>query len=272
MEHEVTIYAEKIFNLGSMPITNSLLASFLSIVVVGLIIGSLRIKKRGAPTGLQNLFEMVIEGAVGLAESVTGSKQKAMLFLPFVLPLFFFILINNWLGLLPGIGSIGFSEEGHFVPLFRGATADLNTTLALALVAIFITHLAGVKLVGLRAHANKFLAYKTILQIPKEIKKGNYQAMVVNPIKFFVGLIEFVGELSKTASLSLRLFGNVLAGEILLGTMMSIFAFILPIPFLFMEIFVGLIQATIFAILSLVFLSIMSENHDDHAEATAHPH
>ena len=266
MEHEVTIYAEKIFDLGFLPVTNSMLAALLSLlIVIGLVL-FLKIKKNGVPSGLQNLLEIVVEGATELAESVAGSKQKAMLFLPFILPLFFFILINNWLGLLPGVGSIGFEEGQHFVPLFRGATADLNTTLALSITALFITHFAGIMIVGLRAHTNKFLAYEMFLSIPREIKKGNYAAIIVNPIKFFVGIIEFIGEFAKTASLSLRLFGNILAGEILLATMMSISAFILPIPFLFLEIFVGLIQATIFAILSLVFLSIMSEDHEKHEE------
>jgi F-type H+-transporting ATPase subunit a len=230
MEEKLTIYAEKIFSWGTFDVTNSMIATWLSLAIVIGFVSLIKVRKSGAPKGVQNLFEMVLEGAAGLAESVTGSKERAMLFLPFILPLFFFILLNNWLGLLPGVGSIGFEEGGRFVPLFRAATADLNTTLALSITALIITHFAGIMLTSLRAHTNRFLAYDSLLKMPGEIKRGNYQAIIVNPIKFFVGLIEFIGELSKTASLSLRLFGNVLAGEILLGTMMSLFAFALPVP------------------------------------------
>lgn len=261
--HEVTIYAEPILNAGFITITNSLLLSFVSLILVFALVRLIKVEESKAPKGLQNAFEYIFEGALDLADSVTGSREKSVLFLPFVLPLFFFILINNWLGLLPGVGSIGFIEYGKFVPILRGSTADLNTTLALSLASLFITHLAGIAIAGWRSHVNRFVAFDSLLALPKEIKKEGTKALIINPIKFFVGLMEIIGEFSKTASLSLRLFGNILAGEILIGTMMSIFAFLLPVPFLFLEIFVGLIQAAIFAILSLVFLSIMSERHEE---------
>lgn len=259
--HEAPIYAESIFHIGSFPITNSMITSWIALLIVIVFALSIKIKKSGVPSKLQSGFEIIFEGALNLADSVTGSRKKSFQFLPFVLPLFFFILINNWLGLVPGVGSVGIAEDGRFVPILRGATADLNTTLALSMTALFVTHLAGVILVGFRKHLSKFVGFGLLFAIPKEITRGNYEAIAVNPIKFFVGLIEIIGELSKTASLSLRLFGNVFAGEILLSTMSSIFAFVLPIPFLFLEVFVGLIQAVIFATLSLAFLSVMTEAH-----------
>lgn len=268
MEHKITIYAEEVFHLGFLTITNSMLSAWLLLFFVVFFVSIIKIKKKGAPAMVQNILELVSVSALDLADSVTGSRKKSMMFIPFIMPLFFFILLNNWFGLLPGIGSIGFMENNHFIPLFRGATADLNTTLALSITALFVTHLAGIVIAGVRAHTNKFLGVNLILAIPKELKKGHFTVIIVNPIKFFVGLIEFIGEISKTASLSLRLFGNILAGEILLATIMSIFAFALPIPFLMMEVFVGLIQALIFAILSLVFLSIISEDHSDAHENT----
>jgi F-type H+-transporting ATPase subunit a len=261
--HHTAIYAEKIFHFLDFNITNSLLSTWVSVILVLIVVYLIKISKTGAPKGLQNFLEIVLEEFSTLADSVTGSREKSLKFLPFILPLFFFILINNWIGLLPGVGSVGFESKEGFIPLFRGATADLNTTLALSITALFVTHISAILIVGFKKHIGKFFALDVLLNIPKEIKSGHYTVVIVNPIKFFVGLIEFIGEFAKTASLSLRLFGNVLAGEILLGTMMSIFAFVLPVPFLFLEIFVGLIQAIIFAILSLVFLSIMSEEHQD---------
>jgi F-type H+-transporting ATPase subunit a len=182
-----------------------------------------------------------------------------MKFAPFVMSFFFFILISNWMGLLPGVGSIGqivSTEEGNmFVPYLRGATADLNTTLALAIIAVVASHILGVLAVGWWKYLNKFINFKVLMEIPKKIIKDP-TILLVNPIKFFVGLIEVVGELAKIASLSFRLFGNIFAGEVLLASMSAILAFGLPLPFMFLEVIVGLIQALIFAILVLIYLSI----------------
>jgi F-type H+-transporting ATPase subunit a len=213
------------------------------------------------PKGLQNFFELLLEGALSFADSVTGDRKKSEKFLPIVLSLFLFILVNNWLGLVPGVGSIGIIEQhdGHnvFVPLFRGATADLNTTLALALFSVVSIHLSGAMAVGAWTHINKFVNINSLLEIPKHFSKNKMIAFI-NPIKAFVGLVEIIGEVAKVASLSLRLFGNIFAGEVLLASMTALFAFFLPLPFIFLEVLVGAIQASVFAILVLVFLSMMS--------------
>jgi F-type H+-transporting ATPase subunit a len=212
-------------------------------------------------------MEMLLEGALKFGDSIIGRREKTLKFLPIVLPLFVFILINNWLGILPGVGSVGYLAEHSgkiaFVPFFRSGMADLNMTLALALMVIVATHIVGVLWTGAWRHLNRFVPVNLLLEIPRKLKEKDFTVLFVNPIKFFVGLIEVVGELAKAASLSLRLFGNVLAGEILLAVMASIFAFVTPIPFLFLELFVGLIQAFIFAILSLVFLNMMSHSHEE---------
>lgn len=270
--HEATLYAETIFNIGSFTVTNTVINSVIALVIVMIIFVLIRKKINNVPRGWQNMMEIVIEGAFSLADTVTGSREKSEKFLPLVLSLFFFILINNWLGLLPGVGSIGFIEEIHhklvFIPLLRGATADLNTTLALSLVAVIATHVFGVVFTSFWKHLNRFVSLELILELPKKVfVQKEYTALLVNPIKFFVGLIEIIGELSKVASLSFRLFGNVFAGEVLLGVMASIFAFAVPIPFMFLELLVGFIQALIFSMLTLVFLTVMSTSHDhDHDE------
>jgi F-type H+-transporting ATPase subunit a len=264
--HETTIFAEPIFNVGSFTVTNSLINSVMAVIVLALFFIAAGRKIRKIPSGIQNFFEMLLEGALNFADSVTGSRKKSEQFLPLVLSLFFFILVNNWLGLLPGVGTIGFvevTEEGKvFIPLFRGATADLNTTLALALLAVVSTHVFGAMAIGGWSHLNKFFNINAILEIPKKFKKDK-NISFINPIKAFVGLIEFVGEFARVASLSLRLFGNIFAGEVLLASMMAIFAFFLPLPFMFLEVLVGVIQASVFSILTLVFLS-MSTSHQEH--------
>jgi F-type H+-transporting ATPase subunit a len=263
ISHEATLFAEPIAHFGGFTVTNSLLMSWFTVIVLAAIFvlagKKARQSAKRAPKGIQNFFEIILEQALELADSVTGSRKKTEKFLPIVLALFLFVLVNNWLGLLPGVGTIGFveSEGGHsvFVPLLRGATADLNTTLAISLFAVIMSHIFGVMTLGIWKHFNKFVNIKAIVEIPKKMMKDPTIAMV-NPIKLFVGLIEIVGEIAKVASLSLRLFGNIFAGEVLLASMMALFAFLLPLPFMFLELIVGIVQALVFAILTLAFMSI----------------
>jgi len=258
--HENTLYAEPIFHVGSFPITNSLLNSWLVVLIVVILALFLQRRKiRLIPRGLQNALEMVFELFFGLFDMVTGSRAKTLKFAPFVMTFFFFVLISNWMGLLPGVGSIGQVALEHgekvFIPYFRGGTADLNTTLALAIIGVVMSHILGVIALGWWKYLNKFLNFKVLLEIPKKVIKEP-TILLVNPIKFFVGIIEIIGEFAKIASLSFRLFGNIFAGEVLLASMSAILAFGLPLPFMFLEVIVGLIQALIFSILVLIYLSI----------------
>jgi len=265
IQHEATLFAEPIFKFKNFTITNSLLNSFLVVVILStfFILAGRKISK--VPRGIQNFFEIILEGALKFSDSITGSRKKSEMFLPLVLGLFLFILINNWLGIFPGIGTVGFIEEhnGHkvLIPFFRGGTADLNTTLALASFSVLFTHLAGILAVGAWEYLNRFINIKAFIEIFKNFSRDKMIAFV-NPMKAFVGLIEIVGELAKIASLSFRLFGNIFAGEVLIASMMTLFAFFLPIPFLFLEVLVGLIQALIFSILVLVFLTISTAHHE----------
>ncbi|HBI34186.1 MAG TPA: hypothetical protein DEA43_05055 [Candidatus Moranbacteria bacterium] len=262
IQTESTLFAEPILHVGNFTITNSLVMSWITVAILVtffVAVGKKSSKKTKKMSGVQNIFEILLEQALNLSDSVTGSRKKTGKFLPVVLSLFLFILVNNWLGLLPGVGTVGFVETGAhgkvFIPFLRGATADLNTTLAISLFAVILSHILGVVWVGAWNHFNKFVNIKAFAQI---FKKGRREPILimVNPIKAFVGLIEVVGEIAKIASLSLRLFGNIFAGEVLLASMMAISAFLLPIPFMFLELIVGIVQALVFAILTLAFMSI----------------
>ncbi|MEA1925690.1 MAG: FoF1 ATP synthase subunit a, partial [Patescibacteria group bacterium] len=248
IEHEMTLFAEPIAHVGDFPITNSLLSSVITVIILVafFIIAGKRIAR--VPKGLQNLFEIILENTLNFADSVTGSRKKSERFMPIVLGLFLFILVNNYLGILPGFGTIGFVEnhEGHnvFVPFLRGGSADLNTTLALAVVAMLATHIFGITSIGIWKHLNKFVNFKAIYEIPSKFKEDK-AVLFVNPIKVFVCLIEIVSEIAKIVSLSFRLFGNIFAGEVLIATMMTLSAFLLPIPFLFLEVLVCAVQALV---------------------------
>lgn len=264
--HDHTLYAEEFGHLGSMPITNSLLNSWLVVIVVLILAFFIKKNIKTIPGKLQNGMEMIMEGFLNIFDGVTGDRKKSMRFAPIVLSFFFFILLNNWLGIFPGIGSIGqiAIHNGHeaFIPYFRGGTADLNTTLALAIIGVVVSHIFGVITIGAWNHLNKFINIKAFLEIPKKIRKEP-TIILINPIKAFVGLVEIIGEVAKIASLSFRLFGNIFAGEVLLASMAAILAWGVPIPFMFLEVIVGLIQALIFAILILIYLSIntVAEEH-----------
>jgi len=266
VQQEVS-HAEPVYHIGNFNVTNSLIASWITVAILVIFFYFVGKKIKRVPKGIQNIFEFLLEKALDLADSVTGNRKKSERFLPITLSLFLFILANNWLGLLPGVGTIGYNEieggHGVFIPILRGGTADINTTLALALFAVVASHIMGVVAVGTWTHLNKFINLKAFISIPKEIRK-DMSIVLVNPIKAFVGVVELIGEAAKVASLTFRLFGNIFAGEVLLASMMALFAYFLPLPFMFLEIIVGIIQALIFAMLTLVFMAIASEAHGEH--------
>ena len=269
IKHETTLFAEPIFHVGSFTVTNALLTSWIAVALLVVLAITLWKKLSEVPRGIQNVFEVFIEGALALCDQVTSDRKKSLKIFPIAASVFLFVLVNNWFGILPGVGSIGFIEtaEGHaaFIPFLRGGTADLNTTLALSILAVVGSNIFGIVSIGAWKSLNKFINLKALAEIPKKILKDP-TVLIVNPIHFFVGIIEIIGEFAKVASLSFRLFGNVFAGEVLLAAMSAIFAYGTPIPFIFLEVLVGFIQALIFSMLTLVYFTIAAESHDDHEE------
>lgn len=259
--HEITLFAEPVFQIGNFPVTNSLITSWVAVFFIILLSLVIRQKTKKIPSAFQSFVEVVVEGALNMMDLVTNDRAKSKKVFPIVFSIFVFILINNWLGLVPGIGSVSFN--GHHI--FRGGTADLNTTLALALFAVIAANIFGVLSVGAWNYFNKFINLKVLIEIPKKIIKEP-TIILVNPIMFFVGLIEIISEVAKIASLSFRLFGNVFAGEVLLASIAAMVAWGVPLPFMFLELIVGVIQALIFAILTLVYFTIASTSHEgEHA-------
>ena len=267
--HEVPIYAEPIFHIGSFQVTNSLITSWLAVLVIIAFSLFIRLKLKKIPGKVQHIFEVIFEGALSLVDQVTNDRNLSLKIFPLVFSLFVFILVNNWLGLLPILGSIGLVvKEGAtslFVPFLRSGTADINTTLALSIMIVLGSNFFGILAIGVWKTFNKYVNIKALGSIFTKVLKDP-TILLVAPITFFVGLLELIGEFAKIASLSFRLFGNVFAGEVLLASMAAIFAYLVPGPFLFLEVFVGLIQALIFALLSAVYFTIASQDHSEHEE------
>ena len=256
--------AEPIFNIGSFPVANTLINSSLTVALFAAIGFVLRKRSREIPDKIQNFAESIIEVILGFMDQVTRDRKKTIKFLPVVGTLFFFILASNWLGIFPGIGSIGRWLVMHgrleLVPLFRPANTDLNMTLAMAVSTIILTHVFGMVAVGFWRYANKFVKLGDIV---RSVRKGG-MSILVAVIEFFVGIIEIFSEIAKMVSLSLRLFGNIFAGEVLLAVIGSLAALVVPMPFYGLEIFVGFIQALVFAMLSVVFFNMATLGHSDH--------
>jgi F-type H+-transporting ATPase subunit a len=250
------LVAEPILHLGSFPVTNAYINSTLAVLFFLVVGFMLRNKTAMIPQGLQNFAEAILEFILGYVDGVTKNRQKSLKFLPIVGGLFLFILFSNWIGLIPGTGSIGrhLLVEGHMelVPLFRPANTDLNMTLAMALFAVVTSHILGVAAIGFFRYANKFIKLGDVV---KSFRHGG-MSIFVALVEFAVGLIEIFSEVAKVVSLSLRLFGNVFAGEVLLTVLASLIAYLVPLPFMLLEILVGLIQATVFAMLTLVYLTM----------------
>ncbi|MBU1915554.1 F0F1 ATP synthase subunit A [Patescibacteria group bacterium] len=277
----VPVQAEQLFNLAGLPITNSMINAWIAILVFVVLALALRKPASGAPRGIRNAAEAVLEFMLGFMDQVTQDRRKSRKFFPIVGTLFLFILISNWMGLLPGVGTIGLwatstHGEAHLIPLFRPATSDLNMTLAMGIAAVVMSHIFGIRTIGFFRHVNKFIQLGSFWQALVSFRRkklGDYAiGLFVAFVELGVGIIELISEVAKIVSLSLRLFGNIFAGEVLIHVMMSLIAFIIPLPFMAMEIIVGVVQALVFAMLTLVYLTISTSEphgeaeHEEHSE------
>lgn len=248
----ISISAEPIFHVWGITVTNSLLTTWIitALLIIFAISFSQHIKAKGKPSRFQSLVELIIEGLYNIVEGITGSVKARQLF-PLIGTFFIFIIFSNWSGLLPGAGTIGFHEVVNgaevFIPYWRAPTADVNTTLALGLITMVSVQIYGFKYLGF-TYLKKFFDFSS-------------------PINFFVGILELVSDLSKVISFTFRLFGNIIAGEILLLVMAMLVPFFGPIPFLGLELFVGAVQALVFMMLSTVFINMATIGHEsDHHE------
>ncbi|MBI4363521.1 MAG: F0F1 ATP synthase subunit A [Candidatus Doudnabacteria bacterium] len=250
------LVAEPIFQIGSFPVTNTYINSLVAVLIF-LVAGFLLRKKQAMiPRGFQNVAEGILEFMLGYVDRVTGERKKSLKFLPIVGGLFLFILISNWMGLIPGTGSIGrwllVHGEQELVPIFRPANSDLNMTLAMAVFAVVTSHILGIAAIGFFKYANKFIKLGDLY---RSLRKGGINIMIAS-FEFGVGIIEVFSEIAKMVSLSLRLFGNIFAGEVLLTVIAGLVAYLVPLPFMFLELLVGFIQAIVFSMLTLVYLTM----------------
>jgi F-type H+-transporting ATPase subunit a len=275
---EIALPAEPVFTIPGVgfAVTNTLLATWLTMLL--LIVGSIAVTRnlKMVPSGLQNLVEWGLGVLLNLTESVAGERGRK--FFPLVATIFIFLLVSNWMGIVPGFASVGLIHEAHHgghevqqisvlgfnlnilqavevgehdtgwtvFSFLRSAATDLNTPLALAIISVVMTQVVGYQAQGLR-YFSKFISFKDVLGL-------------------IVGPLEAVSELAKIISFSFRLFGNVFAGEVLLAVLAFIVPYLVSIPFFALELFVGLMQAFVFAMLTLVFMAMATMGHGSEGE------
>jgi F-type H+-transporting ATPase subunit a len=268
-EHGLSQKAIEIARPFGFPITNSMVVTWIAAIGLIILARSATRKMNEVPGGAQNLMEWLVEGLYGLLESILGRHLIERTFW-FFGTIFIFILTANWIGLVPGVGTIGWGHQtahGFTVdqPLFRGANADLNMTLAMALVFFACWIVWAVQEVGVGGVAKELFA-------PKGETAGFMKVLMV--IVFFAaGCLEIVSILFRPVSLSFRLYGNIFAGENMLEAMATIvpgLGWLLPIPFYFMELLVGLVQAMVFMLLTAVFTLLICQHHEESPSSAAH--
>ncbi len=226
-----------------VPLTATMITTWLTMFV--LITTAIYIKRNLSliPKKLQSVTEMVVGGVYDYMSTVLESRKLAMKYFPVVMTIFIFVLALNWLGLLPGVTSIGFNHEGHFTPLLYPPATDLNITIAFAIIAFLTIEMAGVVALGTFKYLGKFFNFHS-------------------PLAFIIGLIELISELARLISFSFRLFGNIFAGKTLLVVIMFFVPYVVPVPLYAFELFVGFIQAFVFAVLTLFFIKVaVTEPH-----------
>ncbi len=285
----ISLAAEPIFTIGGFKITNALLTAWLvMLLLIWLAWSATRRMPKDLdkastseliPSGVQNFMEMVVEALYDLVKEIAG-KWTPKIF-PVAATIFLFVLAANWGGILPGFGSIGLLEEPHeagvtgyeahgailtgipatadaaaehaagyiVIPFLRAPSSDLNFTLALAIVAVVLTQIFGVQSLG-RSYFKKFFDLS-----------GFKEGALMGGIGLFVGVLEVISELSRLLSFSFRLFGNVFAGEVLLLVMAFLIPYFASLPFYGLELFVGFIQAAVFMMLAVVFMSMATQGH-----------
>lgn len=248
-----SLASETVLQIGSFGVRNTLLMAWLAMAVF-LVLALLlrRTTYREVPGRFQAFMEIIVEGLFDFFDSVVGDRARTRRFFPLVATIFLFLVLANWMGILPGVGSITIQgmHDGHImaIPIFRSMNADVNMTLAIAIISVVMTQVFGIAALGVLPYASKY-----------------FVAPWRDPIMSFVGILELIAEFAKVVSFTFRLFGNIFAGEVLLVVISFLLPYIAPLPFLGLEIFVGFIQGLVFALLTIVFLAMATVGHGEHA-------
>lgn len=246
MELNISLSPDILFYIGSFPVSNTFFWSLVVTVFLIFIFVFVAQKMKNVPSGLQNFIELLLEGSYSFVESVIGPGKKAQRIFPLVATMFIFIVVSNLAVFIPGQSAFTFDRSDGPVAIFRSVMSDYGLVLIMTLIAVITTQVVAIAVSGPFKYIGKFLNFKS-------------------PLKFFLGIMDLIGEIAKIISLSFRLFGNVFAGEVLGMVMLFLAPFFIPLPFMFLGLLTAVVQAFVFAVLTLVFVSMASELETEEA-------
>lgn len=253
--HFPSIQPETVFKIGNFPVVNTTLMLVLSVFVVLFATIVLVRNISLIPKTFQNIVEMIYEAILGLIEQLVGDKERAAKAVPILGSVMVFIGLSNFMGHIPLLTSIKWGGES----VFRSATSDFNTTFALAVGSILIIQIIGFRENGI-GYLGHFFKFKEVYNgFRKSIGEG-----MISIVEFFVGLLELIGEFIRIISLSLRLFGNMFAGKVVMAIALGSFAYVLPALWLGFEFLVALVQALVFTSLITVYYAMVLKKDGGH--------
>ena len=263
----VELPAEAVFHIGHFSVTNTLIASWFTIIVLVVLSLILTRKMKLIPGKRQAMAEAIVEGLLNFVESVAGKKHARILFTG-VATIFLYVISNAYLALFPFFGSIGVIEhDGKFAPLFRAANTDVNVPLSIAIMSFIFVESWGMRSLGVSHYLSEFINFRQMVEGLKQLLKGKMgqgvMDIVFGFINLFVGVLEIFSHLTRMLSFTFRLFGNMTAGEILILVSSFLIPLVFTIPFYGLELLIGLIQALIFSGLTLVFGTIAVSPHEE---------
>jgi F-type H+-transporting ATPase subunit a len=244
MELNISLAPQVIFEIAGFPVTNTLIWTiFISLFLIAI---TLLVSKRlkDVPGTLQNIVELLIEMYYNFVKSVIGTDERAKKIFPLVMTMFIFTLVCNLAVYIPGQAAIALHKADGMVPVFRAVMSDYGMVFVMTMISIIIMHIVAIIVHGPFGYLKKFITFKS-------------------PLAFILGIMDIISEIAKIISLSFRLFGNIFAGEVLGAVMLFLAPFILPLPFMFLGLLTAVVQAFVFSVLTLVFITLASEIDED---------
>lgn len=267
MELSISLSPEVLFNIGWFPVTNSFVWTLVLSVFLMLVTFFVGKGSKIVPGRLQNFMELILEGAYSFVKSVIGTDKKARKIFPLVFTMFLLILFANLATFIPGQAAVTIAKETGDMSLFRAVMADYGLVLVMTLITVILTQIIAIAVNGPFGYIGKFINLSGIKEFFKGVLKGKFKFGVLAQgfLDFFLGLMDIVGEIAKIISLSFRLFGNIFAGEVLGAVMLFLVPFIAPLPFMFLGLLTAVVQAFVFSVLTLIFITMASEINEKEA-------
>lgn len=261
----ISLSPEILFEIAGFPVTNTFIwLVFISLFLIGITL-FLRIRRKEVPGRFQGFMELMLEGAYGFVKSIIGTDKKAKRVFPLVFTMFVLILVANLVPFLPGQSAITLSKGEEAVPVFRAVMSDYGIVFIMTMITVILTQIVAIITNGPFGYIGKFINLSGVKKFFVDAFKGKIKIgqLFQGFLDFFLGVMDIVGEVAKIVSLSFRLFGNIFAGEVLTAVMLFLAPFIVPLPFQFLGLLTAVVQAFVFSVLTLIFITMASEIEED---------